>query len=170
MRCIYLLTENLDPRVQSLRQLYDPLAELIQPHITLVFPFHSSMTDKMLIDHVEDVTASVHRFNATVKPAVEAGDGCIYLPLGDGANLVRELHDKLYTGPLVTFLIEKSYIPHITVANVESKQMSDIYLKVAGSSIQPRFLVSAVILERIGNRGHSIHIAEFPLKKAELRQ
>lgn len=39
--------ENIDI-INNIRKKYDPLADLILPHITLVFPFDSEMSNEKL--------------------------------------------------------------------------------------------------------------------------
>lgn len=41
--------------INEIRHRYDPLANLLRPHITLVFPFESDMTN----DEVEEKLTSV---------------------------------------------------------------------------------------------------------------
>lgn len=39
--------DNIDV-INSIRDKYDPLAKLVKPHITLVFPFDSEITNEQL--------------------------------------------------------------------------------------------------------------------------
>jgi hypothetical protein len=45
------LTPEQRERLQKVRLAYDPLAALVPPHITLVFPFASDLTTADLEDH-----------------------------------------------------------------------------------------------------------------------
>lgn len=54
MRTIMIFTEfeNIDV-INDIRRKYDPLADLVLPHITLVFPFDSELTDEELHGNLE---------------------------------------------------------------------------------------------------------------------
>lgn len=55
--------KNMD-QIQKIRMKYDPLAECIDPHITLVFPFDLNISTKELIEHVEEsLTGYIRRDN-----------------------------------------------------------------------------------------------------------
>ena len=51
-------TEQID----NIRNRYDPLAELVRPHITLVFPFESFMSDEELAEILETRLQSIKPF------------------------------------------------------------------------------------------------------------
>ena len=49
--------------IDSIRKKYDPLADLVRPHITLVFPFQSDITDAKLGSHIENAIAGISPFS-----------------------------------------------------------------------------------------------------------
>ena len=54
LRAIHIFPEfsNMES-IDNLRAKYDPLFSLIQPHVTLVFPFESTITTAVLAQHVQ---------------------------------------------------------------------------------------------------------------------
>ena len=48
--------------IDRMRRNYDPLADLVRPHITLVFPFHSDIADAELGSHIENAISGIPSF------------------------------------------------------------------------------------------------------------
>ncbi len=48
--------------INEIREMYDPLASHVRPHITLVFPFESNIDSIQLKSHLEEVLVSVNSF------------------------------------------------------------------------------------------------------------
>ncbi|MEY8354341.1 2'-5' RNA ligase family protein [Lachnospiraceae bacterium 54-53] len=48
--------------INSIRKKYDPLADFVLPHITLVFPFESNLTNEDLHAHLKRRLSDVHPF------------------------------------------------------------------------------------------------------------
>ena len=44
--------DNIE-RIDGIRRKYDPLSNLVRPHITLVFPFKSEITTEALSDQIK---------------------------------------------------------------------------------------------------------------------
>ena len=66
---------------------YDPLAGRLPPHVTLIFPFASSLAPSAV--------------EADVREAVAGAPGrYVFLPLRPGNDAVIALHDRLYAGAL----------------------------------------------------------------------
>lgn len=114
-----------DPRhladINRLRARFDPLARVIAPHITLVFPFN---TDEGKIDlraHVDRAIGDVPAFIIRLAGVTGGGENGEYLFLNveHGSRGVIELHDRLYSGILARHLsLDHPYVPHLTVGRV----------------------------------------------------
>ncbi len=52
--------------IQRVRLSFDPLAEKVPPHVTLVFPFESTMPTDILMQHVRAVTSSIKPFKISL--------------------------------------------------------------------------------------------------------
>lgn len=109
--------------IQGIRDKYDPLATLIAPHITLVFPFESDISNYELERHLKESLEGIKKFRVELKGITgDLEDGYIFLNVKKGNDQIIELHDKLYSGVLEKYLFRKvNYIPHITVGRVEDK-------------------------------------------------
>jgi 2'-5' RNA ligase len=120
---------NIDV-IQKLREKYDPLFELIPPHITLVFPFTSDMTTTQLREHMEKVLTEEKVFSIRLQGVTGAGGEYLFLNVKEGNDDLIRIHDRLYSGVLNKFFYrEVSYIPHLTVGRLGDKQSFEHALK-----------------------------------------
>jgi 2'-5' RNA ligase len=102
--------------IEALRSRYDSLATFIPAHITLVFPFESTIPSDGLRRHVESVAASAPPFPVVLGGF--SGDGAEYLFLNvqTGNDEIVSLHDRLYSGMLAPYLSSQhTFAPHLTV-------------------------------------------------------
>ncbi|TYS14520.1 2'-5' RNA ligase family protein [Rossellomorea vietnamensis] len=102
--------------IDELRSKYDPLYQLIPPHITLVFPFTSDLTAEQLHAHIESVLLHEKLFSIKLQGVTGEGSEYLFLNVKKGNDEIIRLHDLLYTGRLREFLFrELTYVPHLTV-------------------------------------------------------
>ena len=112
--------KNIDV-IQEIRKKYDRLYGLIEPHVTLIFPFSDSIPNELLIERVREVLGNVHKFNVTFKGISLSNDNNIFLNCTEGKDKIIELHDSIYQKVLPTHLKKEiPYIPHITLGQSES--------------------------------------------------
>ena len=102
--------------VESFRAQHDPTAPVLPVHLTLVFPFASSLSALQIVTHIRRVVA-----NWPVLPIVFSGCAAfeaqwVYLRVTRGRQALQELHGRLYRGILAPFLREEfAFEPHLTV-------------------------------------------------------
>ncbi|MDM5194062.1 hypothetical protein QUG02_13900 [Bacillus hominis] len=82
----------------------------------------------------------------------------LFLEIEQGKEQIEELHDKLYTGPLLPFLRKDiPYIPHVTVGRKESSQLATKLAKDIPSFHEKlNGIIDRISVERIGENGESI--------------
>jgi 2'-5' RNA ligase len=104
-------------KIDEFRQKYDPHVDLIQPHITLVFPINDKNIDKTVLkNHTKDVLKGEKAFKLHLQGLDKSWDHWLNLILKEGNDEVIALHDKLYTGILAPFFRKDlGYIPHIGI-------------------------------------------------------
>lgn len=109
--------------IKSIREKYDPLANCIAPHITIVFPFESDISTNELKEHFNEVLKDVKRFSVSLKDFTgDFRDGYLFLNVKKGNDNIIELHDKLYSEVLKSFLYTKiTYWPHLTVGSLHDQ-------------------------------------------------
>lgn len=105
--------------IQRLRERYDPLAASIAPHLTLIFPFESALTTNELAEHVSKAVAGFEPFSVRLQGITGQEGEYLFLNVKRGTDQLIELHDRLYSGLLASFLRpELTYRPHLTVGRL----------------------------------------------------
>jgi hypothetical protein len=85
---------NVDA-IQMLRKKYDPLANCIAPHITVVFPFDSELSTDELKSHISETLRGTKKFCVGLKDITgDYRDGYLFLNVKKGNDLIIELHDN----------------------------------------------------------------------------
>jgi hypothetical protein len=107
--------------IDEIRGKYDPLANHVRPHITLVFPFDSDIGKSELEEHIRSTVSDLKPFEVVLgnlKPVRSFGN-YLFLNIIDGSDNIKELHKRLYTGILESYfpvwLKNGAYLPHMTV-------------------------------------------------------
>ena len=111
---------NID-LIQQIRKKYDKLANLIEPHITLAFPFNDSMSNSELIDKLRIILKKYSPFSVTFKGVSLSDDNYIFLNCVNGSEEIIKMHDDIYSNIIPNhFNACIKYIPHITLGQAES--------------------------------------------------
>jgi 2'-5' RNA ligase len=116
---IYALVHfpNIDARhIDQLRRKYDPQVELIEPHITFMFPISAVIGTDPVVYHLGNVLNRWKSFPIHLRGLQISSDDHLFLLLEEGhANVVR-LHDEIYTGRLADHHRKDiPYVPHLTL-------------------------------------------------------
>src|SRR5215212_5363262 len=116
---IYALVHypNVDTtEIDQLRVKYDPQVELIEPHITVMFPVPVSKGEENLVHHLESVLRGWQSFPIHLQGFQISSDHHLFLLLEEGnANILR-LHGEIYTGILTGYLRKDiPFLPHLTL-------------------------------------------------------
>ena len=153
-QCILLFPDLTNRgQIDRYRERFDPLAQKIAPHVTLVFPFESADLESDALAH--DVAERIHgidAFDLEVPPPAVFDEGYVYLGVTSGASHIRRLHDVLYSGELRSFLrADVDYVPHITIGRYADEKTEFEVRKAAVELSGPfRAHIREVIIERIG--------------------
>lgn len=148
--------------INEIRRKYDPLSDLVMPHITLVFPFISSLDSNMVEKEVEKVTDCIRPFSITlqgIKKHISPDGYYLFLELIEGIESIQTLHDALYEDFFSPFYRKEfEYIPHLTIGKFSSKEaMNQAYQEL---KCYDKFLFQSIIntvtIEKIGNSGKSM--------------
>ncbi len=124
---------NMDA-IQAVRERFDPLANYIAPHITLMFPFESELSTEELREHMIQAIQGVKRFPVQLGGITgDYREGYLFLNVKRGNDEIIDLHDRLYSGALESFLYRKvTYCPHVTVGRLEQQTEFDQALEALG--------------------------------------
>ena len=102
--------------LESFRVLHDPLARVLAAHLTLVFPFASSLGTVQVAAHVRRALARWPILPIALEGLGHFHADWIYVRVTRGHAAVTALHDRLYRGALAPFLRrDLPYEPHVTI-------------------------------------------------------
>lgn len=82
--------------IQELRNKYDPLANLIAPHITIAYPFSDNISNKELIKKLTNLLKNFNPFTIIFKGISLSKDNYIFLNCIQGNQEIIELHNEIY--------------------------------------------------------------------------
>jgi 2'-5' RNA ligase len=122
-RAVVHMLNSDTAEVQCLRNEYDPTARLIQPHVTLVFPFEVDRVAKPdLLEHVAHVAQQAAPFDARFSRLELSWDQWVFLTPDLGVQQLVSLHDQLYAGLLHPFhRVDLPFVPHVSIGYFGSK-------------------------------------------------
>lgn len=158
--------ENIDV-INDIRKKYDPLADLVLPHITLVFPFDSELTNEELNLHLKECLSDIQPFKMELEgfsKQINNYGNYLLLNVVQGIDEIKNIHDRLYKGRLKQFDAGYDYVPHMTVGNLSS---IDLLNKAFDDVNKCNDIFSTVVkkisVEMIGDHEESIIIIEHEL-------
>lgn len=148
--------------IDEIREKYDPLHHLVRPHITLVFPFESDMSDVLLSQKLEDCLKETAAFPLVLQGVSRHKDvygNYIFLDVKSGYQEIVEIHNSLYLN-----LFDEQcqpYIPHMTIGKLDTEdKMEKAYHCVKDMDICFETIIKKVSVEMIGPNGESIIVIE----------
>jgi 2'-5' RNA ligase len=111
-------------KVKEFRRKYDPLVNIIEPHITLIFPLPANQIDEsQLVDHINKTLSKWKPFDIHMTGFKKSWDCWLFLLIKEGGNSIIKLHNELYTGILAKYLRKDiEFIPHITLGLFVKKE------------------------------------------------
>jgi 2'-5' RNA ligase len=115
-----------------IREQFDPMAALIAPHITLVYPFESETPMPALSDHAQSVAQNSRAFQISCDGVSVAEEEYLFLDVVAGAEDLARLHRHLYRGGLQQFA-PVTYVPHITLARSTDRSLLNRAFRAASA-------------------------------------
>lgn len=173
-RCIIIFPEfeNINI-INKVRDKYDPLAEKVKPHITLVFPFESNINKIQLHKYLMESINDIKCFNLILNNIIKINDKTglyLFLEVKKGTNIIKQLHNRLYDGMLETYkpkwLNEIDYMPHMTIGNFSNSiELNNAYKDVSSKKDEFNTLIDKISVEIIADNEESIIEMEVNLSK-----
>jgi 2'-5' RNA ligase len=155
--------ENMES-IDKIRDQYDPLSDSVRPHITLVFPFDSEMTNEELTKILERRLANEKPFEVKLSGISRHEDfygNFLFLDVIQGAEELRIIHNSLYENEFSEFASGPQYTPHITIGKLPSvQQLDDAYNNTKDMNETFTAIVNKVSVELIGENEESIIVIE----------
>jgi 2'-5' RNA ligase len=156
-------------RIEAFRARHDPMAALIPAHLTLVFPFPTSLTRLQVETHVRRVASRFPVVPVSFKSVRPCASEFLFLMAARGAAAVTELHDRLYTRSLAPHLRrDLEYQPHITLARYATLEALDAAAEEARDTFRDelRDTLREVTLVSVAPDGKIAPLASIPLDSA----
>ena len=146
--------------INDIRNKYDRLANLVEPHITLAFPFRDDMSNEDLINKLSSLLKNYSPFEVSFKGVSLSHDNYVLLNCIKGDSILIDLHDKIYEEIIPTHLKKSiKYIPHITLGQANNlNDFSDFNYEFST-------IIDTISVEFIGNNEESIILTHIKLKK-----
>lgn len=171
-RCIIIFPQfENEYIIDKIREKNDPLFNHVRPHITLVFPFESSIETFQLREHITEQISECDKFKITLKditPSIAFGR-YLFLNVHEGSGQIIDLHKRLYKGILKDYypdwLKEGIYLPHMTIGNFDSEEdLNKAVAETKDLSDTFKTIVDKVSVEIIDENEDSIIETEVPLR------
>lgn len=160
--------ENMEI-IDNIRKQYDPLYDLVQPHITLVFPFESHISNEELAKVLKLRLQEIQPFELKlggISKHEDAFGNYLFLNVIQGAKEIDFIHRTLYDNEFKEFDKGLPYIPHMTIGNLSSAELlNSAYNNTKAVDITFSTVVKKISVEMIGDNEESIIVIEQELKK-----
>lgn len=155
--------ENMEI-IDSIREKYDPLAKLVRPHITLVFPFENEMSNEEIEELLKKRLQDVKPFEIVINGISTIEDrfgNFLLLDVKNGAEDICFIHDTLYKNEFKQFDSGLEYKPHITIGKFQtSEELNKVYNDLKNLEDSFTTMVEKISVEMIGKNEESIVVIE----------
>ncbi len=141
-------------KIQTIRNKYDELANIIPPHITLVFPFDLPISNERLKEQLEQILRKYEKIDITCEGISFSKDQrvnkyYIFFNINEGNETIKNIHKDIYE-KVLKIPKPSNYIPHITLGTV-NKIDTNITLNETFETT-----IENIIVESIGKNEESI--------------
>lgn len=158
--------DNIDV-INDIRKKYDPLVDLVLPHITLVFPFDSELTNEELSLYLKECLNDIQPFKVQLEGFSKQQNkygNYLLLNVVQGMDVIKSIHERLYKNKLKQFDAGNDFVPHMTVGKVSSMDLLDkAFDDVNKCNDKFSTMVKKISVEVIGEHEESIIIIEHEL-------
>ena len=107
--------------IDGIREKYAPLARLVRPHITIVFPFENQMSNNDIADILSDRLKNIHPFELVLNGISKQEDrfgNYLFLDVKEGSTEICTIHNILYDNEFCEHDLGLGYKPHMTVGKL----------------------------------------------------
>lgn len=112
--CLVYFPKKETYGINKIRIKYDRNYNLIEPHLTILFPVPSSVGEKRIIKHIENVLKERPPIKIRFCGFKKSWDHWLFLTLKEGENEIKKLYVELYSGFLSEYRrYDIEFIPHI---------------------------------------------------------
>lgn len=153
--------------IDEIREKYDPLAHLVRPHITIVYPFENKMSNDDMADIFLDRLKNIHPFELVLNGISKQEDrfgNYLFLDIKEGNAEICNIHNVLYDNEFYEYDLGLGYKPHMTVGKLPTVEALDAaYENVKEINRVFKTVVNKIYVEMIDESEESIIILEHEL-------
>ena len=112
---VYYLHDNID-KINKVRVKYDPTFDVVDPHLTIIFPLPSSIGKNLFIKYIENILKKWKPIKIQFGGFRKSWDHWLFLTLLSGESEIIRLSDELYSGLIAEYRRNDiEYIPHVAL-------------------------------------------------------
>jgi 2'-5' RNA ligase len=157
-RCVFLVIQYHDLEIDAFRKKSDPLFSKCPPHITVAFPFRSSLEDSEIAAIMDDLCEGQPSIRMVLSDAAW-DDGVVSFRASTQQAWLARAHETLTLSVGNTILPE--FIPHFTIGReMDSHDVTIASLR--GKSLEVE--LTRMVLEEIRSDESSKALHEVPLR------
>ena len=152
---------NID-KIKNIQNKYYDIADKIEPHIAVAFPFESNISDEELYEKLCKVLSKYRPFKIVCYGvSTPVGESHYrFLNITENKDIIKKISDDIYKNIIPEHLEYRdryNYDPHISLANMpldKEIELDDTF----------EMIVDSFYVERIGNNEESIKLYDIKLK------
>ena len=150
--------------IDEIREKYDPLAHLVRPHITIVFPFENQMSNSDIADILSIRLKTINSFELVLSGISKQEDrfgNYLFLEVKEGTAEICSIHNILYDNEFREHDLGIDYKPHMTLGKLPTVEALNVaYEEVKEINRVFKTIVNKISVEMIGENEESIIIIE----------
>lgn len=151
---------NID-KIKDIQKKYYDIADKIEPHIAVTFPFDSDISDEELYNKLCEVLSKYKSFKIVCSGvSTPVGESNYrFLNIIENKDIIKNISDDIYNNIIPEHLEYRdryNYDPHISLAN----KPLDKEIKLEDTF---EMIVDSFYVERIGNNDESIKLYDIKL-------
>ena len=102
--------------LDEIRRRHDPTADLIEPHMGVMFLIPNSVGEGTVVRHLEGILKRLQPFAIRFHGLTKSWDHWLFLTLQEGNAEVLLLYDDIYSGPIARYRYDDvEFIPHVAI-------------------------------------------------------
>ena len=151
---------NID-KIKQIQKKYYDMADKIEPHIAVTFPFDSQITDEELYSKLCQILSKYKPFKIVCHGvSIPVGEANYrFLNIVENKKIIKDISNDIYKNIIpeqLKYREKYNYDPHISLANKpldEEIKLDDTF----------EMIVDSFYVERIGNNDESIKLYDIKL-------
>ena len=148
-------------KIKEIQKKYYDIADKVEPHIAVTFPFDSDMSDEELYEKLSRIVEKYKPFKITCHGvSTPAGESNYrFLNIVENREIIKSMSDDIYMSIIPGELEHRdkhNYVPHVSLANMpldEEIELDDTF----------EMTVDSLYVERIGSNDESIKLFDIKL-------